>query len=72
MNMRRMTLVVVLAGLGLAPVLAVAQGPGHQMGMRGGMEPDSGFRIEMQGMTEMHKRMSARLAPQATPQQEQK
>jgi hypothetical protein len=45
MNMRRMTMVVVLAGLGLTPMLVAAQGPGHQMSMRGGMEPDSGSRM---------------------------
>ena len=50
MNVRRMMMVVVLTGLGLAPVLAAAQGPGHQMGMRGGMGPDSGSRMQMQGM----------------------
>jgi hypothetical protein len=72
MTMRRMTMVVVLAGLGRAPMLVAAQGPGHPMGMRGGMEPDSGARMEMQGTTEMHKRMSERKAPQATLQPEKK
>lgn len=41
MNARRMTMVV-LVGLALAPVLAAAQGPGHQMDMRGRMGSDSG------------------------------
>ena len=50
MNVRRMTMVVVLAGLALAPVVAMAQGPGHQMGMRGRMGSDSGSMMQMQGM----------------------
>ena len=50
MNVRRMTMVVVLAGLVLAPGFALAQGPGHQMGMRGRMGPDSGDMMQMQGM----------------------
>ena len=50
MTVRRMTMVVVLVGLALAPVLAMAQGPGHQMGMRGRMGPDSGSMMQMQGM----------------------
>src|SRR5262245_56995061 len=50
MNVRWMTMVVVLVGLTLAPVLAAAQGPGHQMGMREGRGPDSGSMMQMQGM----------------------
>jgi hypothetical protein len=50
MNVRRITMVVVLVGLALAPVLAMAQCPGHQMGMRGRMGSDSGSMMQMQGM----------------------
>ena len=29
---------------------ALAQGPGHRMGIRGGIGPDSGSMMQMQGM----------------------
>jgi hypothetical protein len=45
-----MMIVAVMTMLIIAPGYALAQGPGHQMGMRGGMGPDSGSRMQMQGM----------------------
>src|SRR5215813_5601971 len=50
MNVRRMIMVAILAGLMLVSGFALAQGPGHRMGMREGMGPDSGSRMQMQGM----------------------
>jgi len=50
MNTRCMMMVAVMTMLIIAPGYALAQGPGHQMGMRGGMGPDSGSKMQMQGM----------------------
>src|SRR5438128_11516530 len=50
MNTRRMMMVAVMTMLIIAPGFALAQGPGRQMGMRGGMGPDSGSMMQMQGM----------------------